>query len=406
MPKYSYQAFNELGNTVTDTVEAESPEMAGNILAARGLVVTRIAAEKSDPGALGLGWLMEKLTPIRAAELIIFTKQFRTMLRAGVPIVRLLQILDNQTENANMKRVIATMSQDISEGASLYKVFSRHPRAFSPLYCGMVQAGEASGALPEVLDRLTYIIDHENKIRSDIRAALQYPMIVVCFLAIAFIVLLTFVMPKFVNIFLKAGLTLPLPTKVCMFVYRFMGDYWGMLLGAGIGGGVALHYYLRTDQGRFVRDSLLLKLPIFGPMFIKAAMSRFASIFSILQASGVAVMESMDILSGTVGNLAISKEFERITAMLGEGRGIAEPLYGAKYFTPMVTNMVAIGEESGDLQSMLSEISAHYDVELEYAMKKLSDAIGPMLTVGLAGVVGFFALAIFLPMWDMIGVIK
>lgn len=406
MPKYSYQAFNERGTTVSDVIEAESVDMASSILAARGLVPTRIAEERSTQGGLGFSRLMARMSPIRAPELILFTKQFRTMLRAGVPIVRLLQILGNQSENANMKQVIATMNRDISDGASLHKAFSQHPKTFSPLYCGMVQAGETSGALPDVLDRLTYIIEHENKIRSDIRAAMQYPLIVVIFLMIAFVVLLTFVMPKFVNIFIGAGLTLPLPTKICMIIYRFMGDYWILLLCGGIAGFFGLKAYLRTDKGQYQRDSLVLKLPILGPMFIKAAMSRFASIFSILQASGVAVMESMKILSGTVGNLAIAKEFDRINEMLEEGRGIAEPLYGAKYFPPMVINMVAIGEESGDLEEMLTEISGHYDVELEYAMKKLSDGIGPILTVGLAGVVGFFALAIFLPMWDMIGVIR
>ncbi len=177
-----------------------------------------------------------------------------------------------------------------------------------------------------------------------------------------------------------------------------------------LGGSVALvallSYYLRTEQGKFVRDSLLMKLPILGPLYVKAAMSRFASIFSILQSSGVAVLEAMKILSVTIGNTAISREFEKINERLEEGRGIAEPLKSAKYFTPIVINMVAIGEESGSLGEMLSEISEHYDAEVEYAMKSISDAIAPILTVGLAVVVGFFALAIFLPMWDLTKMVK
>jgi MSHA biogenesis protein MshG len=406
MPRYMYQAVNEQGRPVTDVLEADSAEMADSILMARGLMPTRIKEEKSAQGEFGFERIRLLLTPIGAPELIIFTKQFRTMLRAGVPIVKLLQILESQTENVAMKMVISTVSKDISEGASLQTAFSRHPKAFSPLYCGMVQAGEASGALPEVLDRLTYIIDHENKIRSDIRAAMQYPIIVIVFLAIAFVVLLTFVMPKFVNIFLGAGLTLPLPTQICMFLYRFVAGYWMVLAVAGVGIAAGSGYYFRTDQGKYLRDAALLKIPFLGELFIKAAMSRFASIFSILQSSGVNVMESMKILANTVGNQAIEKEFKKINEMLEEGRGIAEPLNNARYFTPMVTNMVAIGEESGDLDEMLSEISGHYDVELEYATKKLSDAIGPILTIGLACVVGFFALAIFLPMWDLIGVVR
>ena len=164
--------------------------------------------------------------------------------------------------------------------------------------------------------------------------------------------------------------------------------------------------YFRTPSGEFVKDNYLMKLPVLGPLFIKSAMSRFASIFAILQSSGVAVLDSMAILSSTIGNSAISREFDRIRDQLEEGRGIAAPLQSAKYFSPMVVNMVAIGEESGNLDEMLREVADHYDTEIEYAVHKLSEAIGPLLTVGLAAVVGFFALAIFLPMWDLTKMVK
>ncbi|MEW6673270.1 MAG: type II secretion system F family protein [Thermodesulfobacteriota bacterium] len=401
MPKYTFQAINESGNTFTDVLEADSIDMANNIITARGYIPVSVAEEGGAAGGAFLTRIKESLTPIRTAELILFTKQFRTMLRAGVSMVKLLQVLENQSENPVLKRIIIDISNDIKEGYSLYDAFSKHPRAFSPLYCGMVQAGEASGALPDILDRLLYIIDHENKIKSDIRAALQYPMIVVCFLAIAFFILLTFVIPKFVGLFIRSNIALPLPTRICMLMYKLLADYWFILIGGVVAVIVAATYYLRTEQGKYMRDAFLLQLPVFGSLFVKAAMSRFASIFAILQSSGVAVLESMKILSRTIGNAAISREFEQITERLAQGRGIAEPLKSAKYFTPIVINMVAIGEESGSLDEMLREISEHYDVELEYAMKKLSDAIAPILTVGLAAVVGFFALAIFLPMWDL-----
>jgi type IV pilus assembly protein PilC len=179
-----------------------------------------------------------------------------------------------------------------------------------------------------------------------------------------------------------------------------------MLVGGLFALALGLNFYLRTESGKFARDSILMRLPLLGPLFIKAAMSRFASIFSILQSSGVAVLDSIKILSGTIGNAAISREFNQIIEQLGEGRGIAKPLESARYFTPLVVNMVAIGEESGNLEEMLKEISDHYDAELEYAMKKLTEAIGPLLTVSLAAVVGFFSLAIFLPMWDLVKVVK
>jgi len=407
MATYAYKSINETGATVSGEIEADSREMATSILKARGFQPTQVNEKGGgDSAGFSLNRLKEMFTPVKAPELIIFTKQFKTMLGAGVPMVRLLQILEKQAENLKIKRITRTMVDDISGGSSLYDAFRKHPGVFSPLYCGMVQAGEASGALPTVLDRLTYIIDHEHKIRADVKAALQYPIIVVVFLMIAFFVLLTFVIPKFVKIFMSAGLNLPVPTKICLFLYQFLANYWQLMIGGAVAVGVGLYLYLRTEQGRYVRDLVLLRLPIIGQLFVKAAMSRFASIFAILQSSGVSVLEAMRILTMTVGNTAIAREFRAIGEKLEEGRGIAEPLEKASFFTPIVINMVAIGEESGKLEELLMEIAEHYDMEVEYATKKLSDAIGPLLTIGLAAVVGFFALAIFLPMWDLVGIVK
>jgi type IV pilus assembly protein PilC len=313
----------------------------------------------------------------------------------------MLEILEQQTENPRLRGIMSRMHQDIKEGASLYDAFSKHPKVFSPLYCSMIRAGESSGALPEVLDRLTYIIEHEHQVKSDIKSALTYLVIVVVFLFSAFLILITQVIPKFVTIFKNAGLKLPLPTQICIFIYEILSSYWYLIIGVVIVAVVFLYYYLKTRQGKFMRDTLLMRIPLVGPLFAKSAVSRFASIFSILQASGVDVLDSMDILSDTMGNAAISSELDNIKDRLTEGRGIAGPLSEAKYFTPMLINMVAIGEESGNLESMMQEVASHYDSEVEYAMKKMTEAIGPLLTVGLAAVVGFFALAIFLPMWDL-----
>ncbi len=406
MPKYHYKAINENGASLKEVVEADSVEIANSIITARGHIpVGSIKDESDDSAWLTLKALKERFTPIDTAELIIFTKQFRTMIRAGVPMMRLLSILKDQTENLRLKRTIGELSQEINEGASLYEAFIKHPKVFSPLFCSMVRAGESSGSLSDVLERMTYIIEHESKTQADIRAALQYPIIVIAFLLIAFFILLTFVIPKFVNIFQGAGLVLPLPTLICMELYKFVSNYWLLLIGMCVVIGIGLKYYLDTAQGKYFRDTLLMSMPILGTLFVKAAMSRFASIFAILQSSGVDVLDSMKILSGTIGNYAISREFDKINEQMEEGRGIAEPLKSAKYFTPIVINMVAIGEETSKLDEMLREVSDHYDFELEYAVKKLTDAVGPVLTVSLAVVVGFFALAIFLPMWDLIGIV-
>jgi MSHA biogenesis protein MshG len=401
MPKYKYQAITEAGTSVSGEIEADSVASASSLLASRGYIPIRVRQERSAGPEINLSKIMESLTSVKAPELILFTKQFNTLIRAGVPIMAAMNILEEQTENAKLKRVLNKMHQDIKEGASLHEAFRRHSGVFSPLYCSMIRAGESSGALNEVLDRLTYIIEHENKVKSDIKAALMYPMIVVAFLGVAFIVLLTGVVPKFVNIFKNAGLKLPVPTKICMMLYSMLASYWYVVLGLLLAGVIFLFAFLRTDQGKHARDTLFMQIPIIGPLIVKSAISRFASIFSILQSSGVEVLDSMDILADTIGNAALSRQLRNIKDRLAEGRGIAQPLREAKYFTPMLINMVAIGEESGKLEEMMREVAAHYDTEVEYAMNRLSQAIGPVLTLGLAAVVGFFALAIFLPMWDL-----
>ena len=401
MPKFSYRATNEGGATEKGAIEAESAEKAGSMLAEQGFIPTRIKEERSPIPGIKLGDMLEAFSPVKAPELILFTKQFNTLIRAGVPMLSLLKVLEEQTEDPRLRKILGIIHQDIKEGSSLFEAFNRHQKVFSPLYCNMLKAGEASGALNEVLDRLTYIIEHEHKVKSDIKSALMYPIIVVCFLTIAFFVLLTGVIPRFVNIFKSSGLTLPWPTQICMLMYEFIIHYWYVGLGILVVSGIGLYYYLKTEKGRLLFYTIMMKVPIIGPLFIKSAISRFASIFSILQSSGVDILQTMDILTDTIGNAAISHELSGIRELLAAGHGIAGPLGSAKYFTPMLINMVAIGEESGNLEELLQDVATHYDTEVEYSMKKMSEAIGPILTVGLAAVVGFFALAIFLPMWDL-----
>ena len=401
MPKFSYRAITETGTTTTGEIEAESADKASSLLASQGYIPTRVKEERAAGAGFQLGSLLDFLSPVKAPELILFTKQLNTLIRAGVPMLALLKVLEEQTEHPKLRKTLGIIHRDIKEGSSLHEAFRRHPAIFSPLFCNMLKAGEASGALNDVLDRLTYIIEHEHKVKSDIKSALMYPIIVVCFLFIAFFVLLTGVIPRFVGIFKSAGLTLPLPTQICMLMYDFLIGHWYIALSIVVAVSVGLFLYVRSAPGKVVFYKVVMKIPIVGPLFIKSAISRFASIFSILQSSGVDILQTMDILSDTIGNAAISNELDGIRNRLAEGHGIAGPLSSARYFTPMLINMVAIGEESGNLEELLQDVALHYDSEVEYAMKKLSEAIGPILTIGLAAVVGFFAMAIFLPMWDM-----
>lgn len=406
MANFTYSAINETGNTVSGSLEAETEEMVSSILASRNLIPTRIVMKNKD--SVGISSIMSLRIggAIKAADLILFTKQFRSMMQAGVPIIRLMQVLENQTQNKILKRVITAIGQDIRDGLSLTTAMKKHPSIFSPLYLSMINAGEVSGSVPEILGRLIDIIEHEAKIKSDIKAALQYPIIVLISLGIAFFVLLTFVIPKFVVIFQKAGLTLPIPTKIALVLYQGIANYWYLLIIGFVAVITGIRFYIKTESGRYNLDAFLLRLPLFGILFQKAAMSRFASIFAIMQFSGVPVMKTMEVISDTIGNAAISREFNRVCERIQEGQGIAGPLGSAKYFTPMVVDMVAIGEETGNIEEMMRQVSLHYDDEVSYAVKGLSDAIGPVLIIGLAAVVGFFALAIFLPMWDLTKIVK
>lgn len=406
MSTFTYTAINETGNVVKGEIDASSQESAVDKITQRGLIPENIK-KKSGKASGSFTSLEDRLTTVKARDLVLFTKQFKTLIQAGVPMMDVLTTMEVQTENKRLKKVVSQVRVDIREGANLFTAFSRHPDVFSELYCNMLNAGESSGALPDVLERLIYIIDHEDKLKSDIKSALRYPKMVMGFLGVAFFVLLNFVIPKFVRVFESAKLDLPLPTRVCILMHKVIHDYW--LIGIVI---IALtlasayYFFFKVPSGILVRDKAILKLPIVGPVVSKAAMSRFASIFAILQTSGITVLESIDVLTKTIDNAAITKEFIKIKEMLTAGKGISQPLRSSRYFPPMVINMVAIGEETGNLDDMLTEISHHYDAEVEYSTKAMSEAIGPILVVGLAAVVGFFALAIFLPMWDLTKMVK
>lgn len=404
--EFAYTALDQKGTNVSGDLKAETEEEANEQLAGRGLIPISVTAHRLESTGGGLHALQLRLTRVTAPELIIFTKQFATMLRAGVPMLRILDILENQTENIRLRAVVCGVGKDVRQGTPLHTAFAKHPAAFSGLYCSMIEAGETSGSLPEVLDRLTYIVDHEHRVRADVRNALQYPLTVVIALAIAFVVLLTFVVPKFARLFAHAGLVLPLPTRICLFLSGLIVHHWPLCLLVISGLIAASATYTKTEHGKILRAAIPMRIPIIGTVLRKAAIARFASIFAILQSSGVPILESIRVLCGTVGNAAISKELVKATRLFEEGRGIAEPLSSVSYFTPMLINMVAVGEESGNLEGMLKEVAAHYDVEVEYAIKKLTGAIAPILTVGLAFIVGFFALAIYLPMWDLSKLVK
>lgn len=404
MPFYKYAAMDGEGKNAKGVVEAHSLEAAQDMLAGRGLIPTAVSETKAPDGASGGNFLTDlsnRMQSVKPQDIILFTKQLRTMLNAGIPVLQSMDVLRDQTENPRLKGAIVSIGADIKSGATLSRAFAKHKGIFSELYCNMIRAGEISGTLTDVLERLIYIVEHEFKVKKDIKSALTYPIVVVVALVAAFFVLILFVLPHFVEMFAKAGIALPLPTRVCLGLYDLMTKFWHLGLIA-LGGLVfGLSAYFRTEAGKIARDGVFLHLPILGPVFKKAAMARFASIFAILQASGITVLEAMDILTGTIGNAYIARDFKNLRDKLEQGRGLSGPLRGCPSFTPMMVSMITIGEETGNMEDMLKEAAKHYDYEVEYAVSKMSELLGPVLVAGLTGVVGFFALAIFLPLVEL-----
>ena len=401
MSTYRYEAVNEGGKTVAGLIEAESMDHANDLLGARGLTPLSMRDETAAAGKPRWEKIALLFNTVHPEELILYTKQLSTMLKAGIPILRVVDILENQSENLRLKDISRQIGLDIRSGTTLSRSLRRHPDVFSELYCSMVQAGEASGALPQILQRLIYIITHEYQVKTEIRSVLQYPLIVLVSLITAFVGLITFVIPQFAKVYAKVKVELPFPTRVCLVLSKLFNEQWPVLLLGLAVVGLAVFLILRTAPGRYGWDRLKLRIPLVGPLLLKSALSRFASIFSILQASGVGILDALKILSGTIGNAAISRELEGVQVHLEQGHGVARPLMAAKYFTPMLINMVAVGEEAGNLDEMLREVSLHYDSEVEYATRRLTTAMGPVLIVAMAFLVGFFALAVYMPMWDL-----
>lgn len=317
MPKFNFTAITPQGKQIEGVMEASSVADAQGQISRQGQIPTKVVPAKGGGGTPANTALSHFLAKkVKPEEIILFTKQMRTMLRTGIPIMKILAILKEQSKNPTLQVAMTQMEQEIQEGATMTSVFKRQPHIFSKLYCGLVNAGEISGTMPEVLERVCYILEHEYKVKRDIKSALAYPKMVIMTLFGAFFFLLNFVIPKFVGVFAKAKIELPLPTKVCLSMYNGLQSYWPLMLGTIIALVVVLKLFLKTERGAITRDLIAIRLPIVGPLFTKSAMSRFSSILAILLSSGVNVLTSFEILSATIGNAAIAREFDTLATKM------------------------------------------------------------------------------------------
>lgn len=400
MPTYRYSAMDTSGRNVNGTLEADSLELVRAKLADLSYHILTIRETK---GRAGLQDWFNGIQRVKLRDLVMFSRQFATMIDAGLSVVKCLDILQKQTRNPKMKDVIGEVKRDVGGGMSLTEALQKHPRIFSPLYVNMIRSAETAGILDQVLDRLSTFLEKEQETRNKIKAAMMYPAVVFCFALLMLVALLFFVLPKFKGIFETMGLELPLTTRLLLNSSEYMRTYWYIALVVLVGAVVLIKTLTRTDKGKHAIDAAKLRLPVFGDLILKTSVSRFARTFGTLISSGVPVLRALDIVAETAGNRVISDTVLRARASIKEGEKISTPLFGSKIFPVMVTQMIAVGEETGRLDQMLVKVSNFYDEEVDSTLKSLTSLIEPLMIVGLGFIVGFIAVSVISPIYSLVG---
>ena len=400
MAVWTYQGRTVAGSTQGE-VEAPDRNAAVAILRGKGVLTTAI---KEKPGAAA----KEKKIggKVKDREMAIFTRQFSTMIDAGLPLVQCLNILAEQSESKNLRDVTTRIARDVEAGSSLADAFGKHPRTFDDLFTNMIEVGESGGILDVVLQRLSVYIEKAAALRRKVKAAMIYPLTIVSVAAIVVIFMLTFVIPTFASMFKNLGADLPLPTKIVLWLSNFVQSYILLIL-AGLGAGIyALRRYYKTEAGQMMIDALLLRLPVFGVLIRKVAVARFTRTLGTLISSGVPILEGLRITARTAGNKVVEKAVLTTRAVVTAGGTITEPLKTSTVFPPMVIQMINVGEQTGALDAMLGKIADFYDDEVDTAVGALTALLEPLMIVFLGVVIGGLVVAMYLPIFRLVTLVK
>lgn len=342
---------------------------------------------------------------VKEKELVVFTRQFATMIDAGLPLVQCLEILASQQQNAAFKDILTKVKGDVEAGSTFADALRNHPRVFNDLFCNLVAAGEAGGILDTILNRLAAYIEKTMNLKKKVKGAMVYPSVVLSIALVVVAGLLLFVIPVFQKMFADMGGTLPAFTQFVIYLSELMRRYFLFIAGGMVILVVAFVRWYRTEKGRMIVDDLLLKIPVMGPLIKKVAIAKFTRTLGTMLSSGVPIMEGLDIVARTSGNKTIERAILRTKASIGEGKTIAEPLGASKIFPAMVVQMISVGESTGALDSMLSKIADFYDDEVDAAVAALTSLIEPALMVFLGITVGGLVIAMYLPIFQMASVI-
>ncbi len=397
MNTYQYTAKDKNGFSVTGALDSASESEVAEILHKKELVIVSIEQAKKK----GIGKIRSRDKRVKLDDLLVFTRQLATMIDAGIPLVHSLGILAEQTENNNLKNVVTAVRQDIEAGINFSDALSKHPDVFSDLFTNMARAGETSGMLDEVLDRLASYLEKSAKLIRKIRSSLVYPVVVVSMAVLITTVLLLKVVPTFKGIFETLGGKLPLPTQILITASDLFRQYFLYLVGLLVFLGFLLRKYINTKKGRYNFDRSKLKAPVLGPLFRKLAVAKFSRTFSTLVRSGVPILNALDIVSKTSGNRVIEEAVIDCSKAVRSGEPISRPLSRGSVFPPMVCRMISVGEQTGQLEKMLSKIADFYDDQVDAAAAALTSMIEPLVIAFLGVVIGGIVISLFLPIFKI-----
>lgn len=407
MPQFAYKAKKDDGSVVTGTLQAESERSALDSLGRMGVFPLEIESRAEDKASpRGGDGPRQVARSVRPADIALFTRQLADLMRAGVPLNRALNTLATQTTNLTLAETLRDLEKQVSSGATLHEALGKYPKIFSGLYLSMVRAGEAGGFLEDVLHRLAIFIEKDQELRSRISSAMAYPVLLIVIGTFAIAFLMVFFIPRFSEIFKKMGDGLPLPTQIVMGVSYFLRDYW-MFAFMGL---VALMFgwkrLVATAAGRRMFDRLKIRAPLFGDIVKKNAVSRFTRTLGTLLKSGVAILSALDISKAAMANAVLMEDIDEASAGVKQGKGLAEILRQSRYFPAMVTDMIAVGEESGNLDEVLVNVADSYDIQVERAIRVFVALFEPALLLVMAALVGFIVIAMLLPVFTLSSMVK
>ena len=401
---YAYKVRDRGGKLVSGTLDADSQAAVAAKLRQMGFAPILIEENKASLGKteIKLPWSGK----VKPKDIAVFSRQFATMINSGLSLLRALNILSEQTQNAMLARTIGEVRTDVEKGLSLSAALAKHPKVFKRLYVAMIRAGEIGGVLDSVLLRLAENLEKDVALRQKIKSAMTYPTVVFCLVIMIMIGMLIFVVPTFKNLYRDLGGDLPLPTRVLIVLSDKAKQFWYILAALMIGLWVGLRRWVNTEKGRGKWDAMKLRVPIFGQLVHKSALSRFSRTLSVLMRSGVPILQSLEIVRETVNNTVVSNAVQDVAASVKEGESIAKPLERHDIFPPMVVQMISVGEETGALDTMLAKISDFYDQEVEATVEALTSLIEPVLIAVMGVVVGGMVVALYMPMFNIIKLIQ